>query len=1119
MKKILLFMVMVVGLFAAAIAQKKPITGTVVDKEGKPVAGASVKVKGTTFGVATESDGTFKINVKTGDVLVVSAVNFASKQIKVGNQSSVAVVLESSEAVMGEVVVTTALGVKRQAKELGYATTSVSSTQLTQAAVVNPATGLAAKVSGVDIRLADNGINPSVKVTFRGSRSITGNNGALIVVDGVPVDQTFLANLNPSDIGDVTILKGSNAAALYGLGASNGVMVITTKKGKGKFSLNYSNTVSFESISYFPSLQNEYSGYGGESPGAQYNPTNGGTIYYVNPFSGLPNTVPFENESYGAPYSSLDFTQDSVPIGFTQNAAGTGIGQWIYGPYKADPNGRKDFFQTGVGDQNKLSASFANKIGGIFISGEHTSKQGVVPTETFNRSGGRFNGNLNLGRLTISGGVSYNSTYTNAVGNAYDQYRPVYWDVMNQQPNIDLKNFKNTSLFQNNQGFINAYFPNPWVQVNNSRSKRTTDQLISNLQLNYKLSGWLTATARGGFSRTSVDAPAYINAQNFPSWLAAGAGPWGQGDLAYFPGNQGYQYEDVKAHYADANGDLFFTATKEVNKFKFNWIVGVNARERTSYGDWYSNQINEGNFAGQNFVPAGYTKVTNADGSGASATYNYRRSDEAVYTDLTIGYDGWLFLHGSFRNDWTSILDKSDRSFSYPSVDLSAVLSDKIESIKNSSTISFLKLRVGYAGTGSVGIDGYQHLGSLGGTIAGGSGGGPYSVALPTYGAYTIYPTANVGNGFPFATGGNSYSQSYQAVQSGLKPEKTQSFETGFQLGVLKNKINLEATYYNQTSNNQELNLPTSAASGIGSYLTNAGKINNTGVEVDLSLNPLIRISDFRFDLGLNFSYQQSKVIDVKGGSADLDNISFGTTSLGGIYAVKGKSYPEILTTDFNRDVNGKVIVDPGSGLPSFNPNLVDAGNANYKYFFGTTPSLSYKHFTLRMVFDYRTGAKILNEAGNAMDFAGISTNDATNRQAFVIPNSVIGGSAKTAGTPNTNVAITSFANGFPLAILYWANFYNQIGMPYVTSAAFVKLREASLTYDIPKSALKNIKVFKALSFSLTGRNLFMWRPKTNIWSDPEFSTNATGNAVGYTTEYQTPPTRIISATLNATIF
>ena len=1114
MRKLLLVFCVLLGCITLSQAQTEVITGRVTDSSGIAVPAATVRIRGSKTASVADNEGKFTIKASVGQVLVISSTGVATKEVRiVPGVTNLQVQVGYSSQNLAEVTVTTALGVKRQARELGYSTAQIKTAELTQAAVINPATGLAAKVSGVDIRLSDNGVNPQVKVTFRGNRSIEGNNSALVVVDGVPVDQSYLANLNPSDIADVTILKGANAAALYGMAASNGVMSITTQKGKGRLSLTYSNTFSAQRISYFPNLQNEYSGYGGESGGAQPNIASGGSIYYINPYTGLPNVVPFENEAYGAPYNDQDWTVDSIPIGVNAN------GQWVFVPFKANPNGRKDFFQTGIGDQNKLSATMANKWGSLYISGEHTSSQGVVPKDKFDRSGGRINGTLNFGRFSASGGVSYNSSVTNVAGNSYSGYRPVYWDVINQQPSVDLKSLENIGELQNNLGFVNAYYPNPWWQVNNSRSKNTTNQLLTNLQLNYKFTRWLTVTGRAGYSRSSTNAPSYIDSVSWPGFLFdysnVAVGQWFYS--AQNPGNVPYQDELVKDHYDDMNGDLFATVTKEYGDFKFTLLAGGNYRERKSYGYWYSNQVNEGNIVGQNIIPSLYTKVTNPDGS-AYATFNYKRYDQSVYGDLIIGYDNWLFLHGSFRNDWTSILAPGSRSFNYPSVDASAVLSDKFGAIKNSGVISFLKVRAGYAGTGNVSLDGYQPMGVLG-NLSGGTR-FPFTTQIPNFGAYSIYPLSTTGVGFPFG-GIQGYSQSTTIVQNNLKPEKTQSLETGFQLGLLHNRINLEATYYDQVANNQTIPLQVSNSTGVSTYLTNAGKVNNQGVELDLELTPLVKIGAFRFNLGMNFAYQNSKVVDIAGGSAELDQINYGTTSLGGVFAIKGKNYPQIMTTDFARDPNGRIIVSATSGLPSFNPNLVDAGNSNYKYMLGTSPTFTYKGFSLTAVFDYRGGAKILNEEGNVFDFAGISTKDAENRQAFVIPNSVIntGTSAKPNYVPNTNVPISAGGTGTPVGYYFWTNYYSQIGMPYVTSAAFIKLREIVLSYELPKSVLGNMKTFKEVTFSLLARNVFMWRPKTNIYSDPEFSTNGQGNAVGYTTEFQTPPTRILSATVTAKIF
>jgi TonB-linked SusC/RagA family outer membrane protein len=1116
MQKLLLLLSIWLGGLVMANAQTRHVTGKITDNAGAAVPYATIQIKGTKVTSVADAEGNFTIKASPGDILVITSSGVTSKETTVPVSGALGnIVVTRTSQNLSEVVVTTALGIKRQARELGYATTQIKTAELNQAAVVNPATGLAAKVAGVDVRLADNGVNPQVKVTFRGSRSIEGNNAALIVVDGIPVDQQYLANINPNEIDDITILKGSNAAALYGMAASNGVMVITTKKGKGKFSLTYQNVVSAEHISYFPSLQNEYSGFGGEG-GSTTNPATGGTIYFVNPLSGTANTVPFENESFGVAYSSLDFHDNQIPIGVDQN------GKWYFTPFKAVPNGRKDFFVTGVGDQNELSGGYSNKWGGLFFSGDHTSKQGVVPYDTYQRNGGRINGNATWGKLSVQIGASYYNVSTNIAGNSYYQYRPVYYLVVDQLASTDLKSIKDISKFQNNQGFVNAYAPNPWWSIFNSRSKSSQDQLLSHVTLSYKINDWLTITGRTGYSRTMENAPSYIDSITFPSWLLgpSGGGLWNNGGLANFPGNNpGIQREVVKAHYDDWNTDAFLTATKTYGKFKFNLIAGGNYRARTSWGDWYSNQVYYENVVGANFIPSYPSKVLHNDGS-ADAVFSYKRYDQSAYGDLTIGYDRWLFLHGSFRNDWTSILAPQDRSFSYPSVDLSAVLSDKLSFLQNSSTISFLKVRLGYAGTGNVSLDNYQRLGVMGnigaGTQNAGTYNGGYTYLLPTFGAYAIYPIAATIPGFPFGNN-NGYSQSGTLVQNGLKPEKTTSAEVGFQLGLLKNRINLEVNYYDQQSTNQTIPLQASTATGITSYLTNAGKVDNSGVEIDLSLNPVFKSRNFRFDLSGNFAYTNSKVVNIAGGAVELDQINFGQIQLGGIYAIAGKSYPQILVTDFQRDPQGHIIVGASSGLPTLNPNPVDAGNANFRYFLGLSPSFGYKGLTLKAVFDYRGGAKILNEEGNVMDFTGIYTGDATNRQAFIVPNSVIQTSPGKY-VPNTNVPITSVA-GLPTSLFWWANYYNQAGMPYVTSAAFWKLREVALSYSIPMRIFGKQDVLKQLDVSLIGRNLFMWRPRTNNLTDPEFSTNGLGNAVGYTTEFQTPPTRVFSASIRATIF
>ncbi len=1097
MKRILLFTVMVIGLFAAALAQKKPISGKVINKDGKPVAGASVTIKGTTSGVASDEDGNFTISVKTGDVLVITAVNLGSKQIKIGAQTSLKITLEAADAQLDEVVVTS-LGIKKNARELGYSTAVISNKELTQASTSNFVTGLAAKVPGVDIRLADNGINPAVKITFRGSRSITGDNAALIVVDGNPVDEAYVATLNPNDIDNVSILKGSNAAALYGSAAANGVMIITTKHGKrGPLSISYKNSTMLETVSYLPGLQTEYSPNGGEgAEGTIFNnpAAVGGCltcVTYLDPATGTELPVPFENQSYGTAYNSKDFPFSEIAIGLDTN------GTILYAPFAPVKNGRRSFFQTGLSEQNDLSISKGWDLGTFSISGSNVDNKGVIPTETNVRNTISGNGTLKYKKFSASGGVTYISQSIHQVGLGYSgggQYRPVYWDVINQPDNINLASEKNvdTDPYSGLQGYINAYYPNPWYQVNHSRINRTTHNVIANLTLNYQVTSWLKLTSRIGYNKRTQNVPASIDSFNFVPYtygpFASVPGgdydPWGAGNIASQYPTLPHQYEIVKTDFEDLNNDDYFTATKKLKKFDFTLIGGANFRSEDSHIYWYSNQATPE-------IAIGNQQNRVSSGSAAYVNNYFKFRSQSVYSDLLIGYDHWVYLHGSFRNDWLSVFFPSTRSFDYYGSDLSLILSDKISAIKDNGI--YLKVRGGYAITGNQSLSNSTSFGALGGA------------SIPNYGAYSIYPTVGLGSGYPY---GNikGYGLSSSNVQPGLQPEKDYSTEAGFELGLLKNRILFDATAYSTIAKNQNLLEQVSTASGISSYELNAGQMTSRGIELGLKLTPLISLGKFDWNVGVNYTRQDNKVNTLLPG-VDTLVLSSNSTGTYEIAAIAGSAYPQLLVKDFERDPQGHIIVDGTSGLPTVKPNLQVAGNTQYKDLLGLTSNMSYKRFTLTMVWDYRGGAKILNSLGQALDFAGISSTSAANREHFVVPGSVIYEGGKY--VPNTNIATT----GGPSQ--WWVNEYGNVMSPYVVSAAFWKLRELSLSYDIH---IKANPYIKRLGVALIGQNLLMIRPKTNQWTDPEFSAEGNGNAVGYTNEYQTPPTRRFGFTVNASL-
>ena len=336
MKKIqLLLLFLVIAGFQLLQAQGLQIIGKVTGSEdGQPIAGATVMVKGTTIGQVTDYQGKYVINVPAGaTTLVFSFVGMISQEIAVAGKTTIDVVMQPEVTGVQEVVVT-AFGIKRQARELGYSTAKVSNAEINDAGATNVVNGLAGKVSGLEINTVNNGVNPDTRITLRGSRHILASNEALVVLDGVPVDASYLNSINPNDIESVNILKGASASALYGNSASNGVVVISTKKGgEKKPIIKISNTTMFENISYFPGMQTKFGSGSGEDTLNYAPPTRWiGSGRNTRPYT------PFENQSYGPMYNG-----QMVNLG---GPLPDGSQQMV--PYSYVKDNKKNFFLTGV---------------------------------------------------------------------------------------------------------------------------------------------------------------------------------------------------------------------------------------------------------------------------------------------------------------------------------------------------------------------------------------------------------------------------------------------------------------------------------------------------------------------------------------------------------------------------------------------------------------------------------------------------------------------------------------------------------------------------------------------------------------------------------------------------
>ena len=1052
MRKIASLLPVLLLLCSFAFGQTRTITGVVKDDKANPVPFATITEVGTKNAAQADANGIFSIKIATQSQLTISATGFTTVTITpTDGQNNVALVASGAQN-LTEVVVTTALGIKKQNREVGYSTATVSNKELNQSKVINPVTGLTGKVSGLQIQTSDNSVNPQVRVTLRGNRSILGNNQALIVVDNVQVDNAYLARMNPNDIESFDVLKGASASAIYGSNASNGVLVVTTKKGtRGKPRVQFGSTVQMETISYMPDLQDRFGSYGGEGYNdnlAVHFPEDPIKVYY-----------PYENQSYGPEYNGV-----LAPIGGPvriYRPDGTFFDSTKMIPYAAIKDGKRKFFDKGMTLQNNVSFSSGDATSLFYVSYQNVHTKGVVPGDKSDRNTIRVNGSKQYGKFNIE----YNSSYTlekiDVAGGSYFQDRPVYWTVINAPQHVDLRDYRDwrNDPFANPNGYFNAYYGNPWWQIDESRRVTRNNTLLSNVRASLQITSWLDLSYTLGYSRNDQSFKATKAGFVFDAY--AQTDPWQAGAIPSSVKVLQPSLTDQMSFSSRASGDALLTARKKFGDITTKLILGNSIYKRKT------RFIND---ASASLIVPGLYNINYRQGE---PTVNEGITEEGllgVFADLTIGWKNFLFLHGTGRNDWNSKLAEANRSFFYPSLDAAFVFTDAFKLFQDSKILSYGKIRVAWSKVGQVSVD-------------------PYS----------LDNLALVSAGFPYgSTAGFTISNNY--ANPGLLPEFTHEKEIGLELGFLKSRINFQAAYFDTKTTNQTIPSQISSGTGFTSATVNLGSMTNKGYELDLRLTPVLNLKDIRWNVGANFTHITNQVGQDLGGEISLGN---------SVYAIPGKAYPYIKTTDWVRDDQGRIIVDKVTGFPTKAGPLAQMGTSVPPSKLGINTSVSWKGITLSAVADAWFGAVVNNSIGSSLDFTGISAYSAqTGRQPFVIPNSVIDdGTGKY--IPNTNVA-TVDANW-----RFWANTWNQAGSNYVNSADFWKIREIAITYDFPRSLTDKTKVIQQASISLSGRNLFMFRAKDNVWTDPEFSAAGTGNAIGSNDIFQTPPTRIYGITLN----
>ncbi len=1065
-------------------------------EDNQSIPGVSIIIKNTTKGTISDKEGRFSLPVNVGETLVFSSIGFVSQEFKVNNENPIKITLKARAQQLKDVIVTGALGIKRQSKELGFAATTVSAKKLTEAHPTNFTNGLTGKVAGLVVSTVDNGINPATRFTLRGNRHITGNNFALVVLNGVPISPNEVGAINPDDIADVNVLNGPGAAALYGSEASNGAIIVTTKKGSTSISpeWKYSNTYQIEQLSYFPALQTEFGGFADD--GKQY----------VNPITGaVTSQVPYENQSYGPRYDG-----STQPLGFPDTINGFQQ-KFTYATPKVDP--RRAFFVTGTNDINNLSYAVGDPTNSFNFSANYLTKTGIVPNDTYNRITTRFSVVRTVGKFRTEVNAGYTHSHTSTYGRGYDfpgldGGNSLLFQLLNTPSWVPLQNYKNiNATFANPSTYFNAYSINPYWIVNESRYNTYGDNFNGDFYGTYSPTNWLEASyrlatnfgiGRRVFTRAQVNFNAYSNtrAAKLGYTTYANANESRNGLPASIPGQTenftqfgdgsiGIDNAGVGANgfnrlqedlgggpqgFSRAQQDITLNFHRQINKdLKWNLLLGNTI--------WQEYLDASGN-SSTNLTINGFYNI-GTSGLGATTFEQTAKIRQiGFFGDFNISFKDYAFLEFTFRNDKDSRLPIGGQSFFYPSIKGSLILTDALPFLKDNDILDYAKIRASYSKVGEVTV-------------------GPYSI-VNKY----LQP-----NGFPYAKS-NALSRSTTLNNYNLKPEFTNEIETGLELGFFDSRITTEFSYYLNHTINQTIAADVSPITGYSNQLQNIGDVLNRGFEFTLDVNVLEKgARKLGIDLSGNFAIQESKVISLSPtvNSVILDD----TYPEGAVEAVVGSAYPVLFVSDVLRDPQGRVIVDSKTGDPIANPNLVNFGQTTPKYILGLTQEFSYGIASLTIVSDFRAGNVVYNQGLNTATFAGASALSAYNgRKPFVFPNSVI--QTPTGYIPNTNLTTSNGNYNF------WVNgAYSQAGSTFVTSGTFWKLREASLNFDLTKWA-KKTKLIKKASFAIVGRNLILWRPKSNNWTDPEFS-NSPSNSVGVSDDDQLFPTRIFGASLNIT--
>ncbi|WP_266367977.1 SusC/RagA family TonB-linked outer membrane protein [Tellurirhabdus rosea] len=1032
-----LWLVLWLCTLGTAFAQSRTITGKIVSAaDGSGLPGANVIIKGTDRGTTANAQGDYSVSAPANATLIVSFIGFVNQEIAAGNRDVINISMEEDASQLAEVVVT-ALGITREKKALGYSVQEVSGKQMTQARTTNFVNALSGKIAGVQITGSNGAPGASSRILIRGASSIGSNNQPLFVVDGVPIDNgnygsgtgidygNGASSLNPDDIENVSVLKGPSAAALYGSRGANGVILITTKSGKGAKGIGVSvnSNTAFDDVFRMPEWQNEY----GQGNKGQFSFVDG-TGKGVN--DGV-------DESWGPKMDGRLIPQFDSPIAADGTRTPT--------PFVPHPDNVKNFFETGRTFTNNIAITGGSDKGDFRLSFTDLNQTGILPNTDYKRRTVSLNAGWNL---TKKLNVRATGNYVKDGSDNRTNWG-LYFIWFGRQVDMDkLKNYQAPgSIYQYNWNY--NYWTNPYYVLNLSTRANERDRIYGNVQATYKFTPWLSLTARTGTDvyadRRKTRSAARIDNLN-------GA-------------KQFDTYNEEQIFVRESNSDFLLNANQKFGEFDVTANVGGNHRR---------------NYAQRNYMGATELAIPRVWNLGNSRQAKVaensftEKSVNSLYASANIGFRNYLFLDLTARNDWSSALPSSNRSYFYPSAAVSAILTDIFN--VNSPVLSFAKVRAGVARVGND-TDAYRLI--------------------------QAYKYENPWGSTP------TLSENNAMLNASLKPELTNSYEVGAEVKLWHNRVGVDVTYYNKESFNQILDVNISQATGFNSKLMNAGKLQNKGIEVQLSVTP-VKAGPFQWDVALNWAQNRNKVVELGEGltTYQLNTVYNPLTQTTTNYTIRGMSvearvgqpYGTFFGQGFLRDPKGNIVYD-SKGFPQIDPTRRILGNFTPKWIGGLQNTFSYKNLSLSTLLDMKHGGDIFSQTVNIGRYTGVLQETLVGREEGIVGQGVV--NVGTAAEPNYVPNTTRISSE------EWHKKYYSLTNNEATifDGSFLKLREVRLTYVLSGQVFKRLP-FRDVALSVVGRNLALLH--SNVpHIDPETSYYNDGNLQGIENG-QIPTTRTV---------